>query len=502
MQVGDLLELQRTLHADGVVHIAADEKQRRVILIALGKLRDLRIEVDGALHHLRQDHEVIRELGSLFPAQAAALLAQIERQQIQHRHLRGVALRGRNGDLRACPGVDDIVRDAGDRTADDVDDREHIRALGLRLADGGDGVRRLAGLRNDDHERVLVDDRVTVAELTRKVSIDRNVRELFERIFARLTGIKRRAAGRDHDLVEAHELRIGHLQLVKHNAVILHTRVERGLDGTRLLHDLFEHEVLIAALFGSLNIPRDAGNGLFDRLAGAVKDRVAVGTHLGELAVVKIDHIFRVRHKRRHVGGEEVLTRADADDQRTAVAREEHLLRAVGAQNADRIAALQTAERFEHSVLEIAVAGIIHIQQVNDDLRVRLTMEPEPLGLQHLAQLHEVFDDAVLHDGELAVVAHVRMGVRLRRRAVRCPARMAEADIAVKIATVMRFGQQILDLAAGLGKLDRAAVEHGDAGRVITAVFELLQPFEKDRRSLLRADVSNDSTHSQFSLLF
>ena len=349
---------------------------------------------------------------------------------------------------------------------------------------------------------MLVHDRVTVAELTRKVSIDRNVRELFERIFARLTGIKRRAAGRDHDLVEAHELRIGHLQLVKHNAVILHTRVERGLDGTRLLHDLLEHEVLVAALFGSLNIPRDAGDRLVHGLSGAVKDGITVGAHLGELAVVKIDHIFRVRHKRRHVGGEEVLTRADADDQRTAVAREEHLLRAVGAQNADRIAALQTAERFEHSVLEIAVAGIIHIQQVNDDLRVRLTMEPEPLGLQHLAQLHEVFDDAVLHDGELAVVAHVRMGVRLRRRAVRCPARMAEADIAVKIATVMRFGQQILDLAAGLGKLDRAAVEHGDAGRVITAVFELLQPFEKDRRSLLRADVSNDSTHSQFSLLF
>ena len=260
--------------------------------------------------------------------------------------------------------------------------------------------------------------------------------------------------------------------------------------------------MLIAALFGSLDVPRDAGDRLVHGLSGAVKDGITVGAHLGELTVVKIDHIFRVRHKRRHVGGEEVLTRADADDQRTAVAREEHLLRAVGAQNADRIAALQTAERFEHSVLEIAVAGIIHIQQVNDDLRVRLTMEPEPLGLQHLAQLHEVFDDAVLHDGELAVVAHVRMGVRLRRRAVRCPARMAEADIAVKIATVMRFGQQILDLAAGLGKLDRAAVEHGDAGRVITAVFELLQPFEKDRRSLLRADVSNDSTHSQFSLLF
>ena len=38
---------------------------------------------------------------------------------------------------------------------------------------------------------MLVHDRVTVAELTCKVGIDRDVRELFERIFARLAGIKR-----------------------------------------------------------------------------------------------------------------------------------------------------------------------------------------------------------------------------------------------------------------------------------------------------------------------
>ena len=349
---------------------------------------------------------------------------------------------------------------------------------------------------------MLVDDRVAVAELAREVGIDRDVRELFERVFARLTGIKRRTAGRDHNFVEAHELCIRHLQLVKHDAVILHTRVKRGLDGARLLHDLLEHKVLIAALFGRLNVPRDAGNGLFDRLAGAVKDRVAVGTHFSELAVFNVNHVFRVRHERRDIGGKEVLARADADNERAAVARDEKLIRAIGAQDAERIAALQAAKCFEHSVLEIAVAGIIHIQQVHNDLGIRLTMEHKALGLEHLSQLHEVFDDAVLHDGELAVVAHMRVGVCLRRCAVRCPARMAEANVAMKILTIMRFGKKVLDHAAGLGQFNRAAVEHSDAGRVITAVFELLEPFEKDRRSLLRADVSNDSTHSRFSLLF
>ena len=49
--------------------------------------------------------------------------------------------------------------------------------------------------------------------------------------------------------------------------------------------------------------------------------------------------------------------------------------------------------------------------------------------------------------------------------------------------------------------VEHARIEPGLA-RMQFAVFELLQPFEKDRRSLLRADVSNDSTHSPFSLLF
>ena len=51
-------------------------------------------------------------------------------------------------------------------------------------------VRRLARLGDDNHERVLVDDRVAVTELAREVGVDRDVRELFERIFARLTGIE------------------------------------------------------------------------------------------------------------------------------------------------------------------------------------------------------------------------------------------------------------------------------------------------------------------------
>ena len=409
------------------------------------------------LHLLRQLLKLCDRLVVLLLFHRAERLAKRKADHVEHCELRRIGLCRRNGDLGARLGVEHVIRLTRDGRADHVDDGEDVAAALFRLAQRGHGIERFARLGDDNDKGLIVHDGVAVAEFGREHDLDIAAQQMLEIVLADHADMIRRAAGHNENAGKFTHLLNGELEIVEDDPAVLDARGDRAAQRLGLLHDLLEHEVLVAALLGSLDVPRDAGDGLLHGLSGAVKDGITVGTHLGELTVVEIDHIFRVRHERRHVGGEEVLTRADADDQRAAVAREEHLVRAIGAQDADRIAALQTAKCLHDGVLQVAVAGIIHIQQVHNDLRVRLAMEPEPLSLQHLAQLHEVFDDAVLHDGELAVIAHVRVGIRLRRRAVRCPARMAEADIAVKVATVMRFGQQILDLAAGLGKLDRAA---------------------------------------------
>ena len=54
---------------------------------------------------------------------------------------------------------------------------------------------------------------------------------------------------------------------------------------------------------------------------------------------------------------------------------------------------------------------------------------------------------------------------------------------------------ELRDLPRGAARLDRLAIEHGDAGRVIAAILESLQPLDQERRGLHGADVADDTAH-------
>ena len=57
---------------------------------------------------------------------------------------------------------------------------------------------------------------------------------------------------------------------------------------------------------------------------------VAVALEHRHVAVVEVDDLARVREDRRDVARDEVLAVADADEQRTALARRDDLARLVG----------------------------------------------------------------------------------------------------------------------------------------------------------------------------
>ena len=89
-------------------------------------------------------------------------------------------------------------------------------------------------------------------------------------------GMVSAAAGRDHYAPDAFELFGGELHAVEHYLTVPDARVDGGLERPGLLHDLLEHEVLVAALFRGLHVPHHPGDGLFDGLAGTVVDRDAL----------------------------------------------------------------------------------------------------------------------------------------------------------------------------------------------------------------------------------
>ena len=60
---------------------------------------------------------------------------------------------------------------------------------------------------------------------------------------------------------------------------------------------------------------------------------------------------------------------------------------------------------------------------------------------------------------------------------------------------------QLLDAAHFLHDLEAVAVEHGDAARVIAAVFETAQALQQKRLGFLVSEIGDDSTHKRTSLL-
>ena len=196
---------------------------------------------------------------------------------------------------------------------------------------------------------------------------------------------------------------------------------------------------------------------------------------------------------RRHVGGDEVLSVADADDDRRAVPDRDELLRIVGRHQHEREQPAHALHRAQHGVLEAVVLPFL-LDQVRDHFGVGLRLELVAFGDQLALDLEVVLDDAVVHDDDAAGAVAMRMRVLFRRPAVRGPARVAEAIHAGERLSLDRVFE-VDQLAGAAAHFDRAVLHDRDAGRVVAAIFEAAQPIEKDGDDGLRPDVTDDAAH-------
>ena len=156
----------------------------------------------------------------------------------------------------------------------------------------------------------------------------------------------------------------------------------------------------------------------------------------------------------------------------------------VGRDQHQREQAAHVEQRPPHRILEPVVFHLA-LDEMRDDLGVGLGDELVALVLQLLLQIEVVLDDAVVDDDDPAGAVAVRMRVLLGRPAVRRPARVADAVLAVDRRGRDHF-LEARELAGAAPQLDRAVADDGDAGRVVAAVLEPPQPVDEDRHDLLR----------------
>ena len=88
--------------------------------------------------------------------------------------------------------------------------------------------------------------------------------------------------------------------------------------------------------------------------------------------------------------------------------------------------AAQIAQCLAHRGCQILFERIIAFNQVHDGFRVGIRAENSAFRAQLVAQLEEIFDNAVMHNHEFAVAAVMRMRVAGGWLAVRRPARMPD----------------------------------------------------------------------------
>ena len=203
---------------------------------------------------------------------------------------------------------------------------------------------------------------------------------------------------------------------------------QRVGDGVRLVVDLLLHEGRVAALLGGRGVPRDLVRLALGGRAVEVDDGGAVGRDRDDLVLGELERVARVADEGGDVGAEVVRVVAEADDERAVAAGADDDAGLVGVDGEEREGALEVGDDGAHRVGQVVLALVGGGDEVGDDLGVGLARELDAVGQQALLQGVEVLDDAVVDEGELAVLATaVRVGVLVGRAAVRGPAGVADA---------------------------------------------------------------------------
>ena len=105
-----------------------------------------------------------------------------------------------------------------------------------------------------------------------------------------------------------------------------------------------------------------------------------------------------------------------------------------------------------------------------------------------------IFNHAVVDESDLAGGVEMRMSVLVVDFSVRRPASVTDSIGSGGRFLGNEFGQRG-DATGAFTGLDVIAIDDGDAGRIVAAVFKATKPVEQNGRSLRASDVTDNSTH-------
>ena len=242
-----------------------------------------------------------------------------------------------------------------------VTDRNHLCALLPGVADRHERVHGFTRLGQGNHQGFLVHNGVPVPELVGQLHLGGDTAPVFDRIPGHHAGIGGRATGDDNDLVNAAQHGLVDVQLIQRELAVLVEPAHQGVaDSGRLIVDFLLHEGAEPALFRGGGIPLHLKRLALGLIASEINDVVAGGGDGDDLVVRHFHRILGVVNEPRHVGAEEVLALAQANDQRGIPAGGNNPIREICVQRQQRERTLQPVAGQPHGFGEVALAGAVH----------------------------------------------------------------------------------------------------------------------------------------------
>ena len=132
-----------------------------------------------------------------------------------------------------------------------------------------------------------------------------------------------------------------------------------------------------------------------------------------------------------------------------------------------------------------------------DEMRLHFGVGNEgmPLGGKLILEFLEILNDAVMDDGNAAILRKMRMSVSFHRQTVRDPARVPYAGRGLKMEYIFQPGFQCCQLSLSLHHVHASPPARKPPRRIVAPVFQTMQPFHKKRNGRTMSAVTNDSTH-------
>ncbi len=204
------------------------------------------------------------------------------------------------------------------------------------MTNRGQSVGSLPALADPDEQSALVEHRIPVAELGGDVDLDRQPGPMLNGVFAHHRRVVGSPTGHYEDLVHGAEQLAAQLELPKaHPPGLVHPSPQGVRDRVRLFVDLLQHEVLVAALLGRLQIPLHSPHLDVERGAFEVGHRQGLGADLDHPVVLQHHHLPGEGQECGDIGGDEVLAIAAAHHQRAAPASSHHQSGLIAAYHGD-----------------------------------------------------------------------------------------------------------------------------------------------------------------------